>query len=293
MKKLLCIALSLLLLLSLPACSKKKTVDSTGVETPPSQDTEAPLYELYYAHGSQFLTVTKEGLKAIMSPEALNKPELTHSSVSEMKEMIASGKLPVSKLRSLCRDDGGWRYTMKIFDLEKLYDVVLPANEELSYITWGGDFYIFHFGSGNTIKQLTCVDEHEYKSYWAKAFEEGPDLPRDIEIISDQQVSDRNARVIRYHTLDIQNDRIASENMVITYQITVGQDIRYVVEHYTIGTYSDEGFAEGSRTVPTMIDFCGTSDGACFTGQLLDPSERPSVEWYSEIGLRKYSAEPS
>lgn len=284
MRKLLSFMIVLFFIVPQIGCS---FTSNKGSPTDPDQPaTKAPLYELYYENGTQFLRFTEEGLQVLATPPS-ESLSTTYPSVSEMRRIIKASLLPESILYMLYNrsNDGE---TVAITDLAKLYDIHLPADVNLDYVTWSGNSYSFSFSKGEMYGSLRCVTEDSYQKYYEQYFVQEPNvLKGDVDILSDQQISDRNAREIRFNKLDVQNNRIDRERKLLIYSISAGDDILHIYEDYTVGVYFDNTFIKDSDDVPKYINFCGTSNGAYFYGQIIDPAERPTVEWYSTLSLER------
>ena len=196
------------------------------------------------------------------------------ASVREMKQGILKGEFSVNQLYSLSLNPRNADGSLKLFDLDAMYDVRLPEEYSLKHVAWKGNTYEFDFTSE--------IGTHGYvnycdKSSYDKAFQEKYyDFLEDQYVGSEWHLEDRNATVTRY------------TNRTGAYAC-----VRYVIENegwtvHVLETYKD-GYLEDAA--PVSINLFGTNGSEYFDSWVSDLTSRPSVEWISSFGLTPYVEE--
>lgn len=234
-------------------------------------------YDIVIEDGEYYLVLTNEiaGENTSGPNTSEKKPAIEFASINEMVQDINTGKFTDDEMRQLSKfktDDNG---RIIICNLSNLYDARTPEQYETKRIVWYGDEYVFHFFNGTDfccqISQVGTRANLEQMITRAKNKTE-----EDFYIeLSTQQIEERNATVITYTTATA-DDHQRFKN--VYYTIAAGNKELFVFEEY--GADSD--------SKPHSIYLYGTEDGINYTVALEQLQERPSVEWLSQFGLRKY-----
>ena len=238
---------------------------------------------MYYIHqeGGQYWLTLKN------SVEELNNSSINAStgylfprftSVAEMRQGIISGsyledrdaKLYMTALTAVCpkNEDG----SLQIVNLDELCDFNKPQDMDISLIEWQGDNYWASLKGETTYAYIHYVEtEAKYPGYLG----EYKDFLTDPLITIDRQEEDENRGAIVYY---VHNDW--AEFKYICYEISVGAKHVYVQEVYALARSGAHG--------PYRITLWGKEDVGCFCVVMYDLTERPSVEWLSQFGVREY-----
>ena len=210
---------------------------------------------------------------------ATNYPKF--SSVADMKKRIETADIPINELAFFYADNG-MKDVVQICDLSNLYDIKLPQSTSLERILFMGNSYCFEFSSKDCEGYLDYFNNEE--DYTRQLAERHIDqLREDFIILSDDEVNDRDARVVNFKTG-------LAELKRIYYTIDNANGNMYVCESYVLKYLRENSPLETSSTVPQKIYIYGTNDGAKFFGVLFDLKERPTLEWLSSFGLEKVDA---
>lgn len=198
----------------------------------------------------------------------------TFSSVVEMKNDIENNNLSEQELytiRTHYAKDGLW----EICDLDNLYDARLPGETSIKQIALRGKSYSFTLENYIAASCfINCLDEADYN----KAFEEEYlGFPNEHEeVIWEEQTEDRNATIKYFRT---------EAGVFKRLEYTLQQDGRmlYVIEEYILSFYT--GSKPTSDTIPRTVTVYGEENGGYYKVWVLEPVERPSVEWITSFGL--------
>ncbi len=198
----------------------------------------------------------------------------TFSSVAEMKNNILNGNLTEQELyaiRTCYAKDGLW----EICDLDNLYDARLPDKTSIKQIALRGKSYSFTL---ENYIAVNCFIDHLDEADYNKAFEEEYlGFPNEFEeVIWEEQTEDRNATIKYFRT---------GAGVFKRLEYTLQQDDRmlYVIEEYTLSFYT--GSKPTSDTIPRTVTVYGEENGGYYKVWVLEPIERPSVEWLTSFGL--------
>ena len=175
----------------------------------------------------------------------------------------------------MTRRSGNTDGTIEICNLENLYECVMPSGMKLKNVVWRGDSYYFNFTSETVWGAIYCCDEDAVQTEMVyKDFLSNP-----LVTITKQEVIEERAAEVYYYTTSV------AELKAICYEIHEGEKHMLVQETYVLGGDCD---LEKSSTVPLRIQFWGTDNSGWFYGGLHGLTERPSVEWLSQFGLKDY-----
>lgn len=201
------------------------------------------------------------------------------SSVTEMKEFVLSGQLSETQLYALKigalynkNDDG----SLKLCNLDALYDVRLPENVDIEEVIWKGFCYDFDFESDDgPYGYIGYCDEYSYDREYQDHY---------VNIMEGQyggsewQVEERNATVTRH-------SNTTGSYTTIRYKIESGEWTVHVRELHK-GGYWEE-------STPVHIYLFGNNGTEYFDGWIAGFTERPSVQWLSSFGLTPYVEDAS
>ncbi|MBR4770080.1 MAG: hypothetical protein IK090_04030 [Clostridia bacterium] len=158
-----------------------------------------------------------------------------------------------------------------VFDLDHVYDAVLPDALTVDAVNWEGPSYSFEFNDRVsaegylrvlTQEDFAAVYDAEYTRYFDDV---------EITVLSRENVTERNAEVVSFETPD-----------------GSFRQIRYVLSNGV--TVAETYLVEGGMPfdVPETIDLYGADTAAAFTAHIAGLTERPSVEWLSRFGVREH-----
>ena len=166
---------------------------------------------------------------------------------------------------SFPQDENG----IRIVDLDHVFDAALPDELISRGVVWEGPSYAFEFDDENSVfGNLRVLTKEDYETLYADQYTAFFDRAG-ITVLSRGNVADRNAEAVLYESPD-------GTLRAIRYALANGVT---VVETY---------FAPGgtSSAIPVTVELYGETDAAAFYATLYELTERPSVEWLSQFGVR-------
>ena len=233
--------------------------------TTPTDTVRTEKYTIYWEDGKCYMRFHSVKESNSGNAEEMGKsyyPEF--SSVKEMKEALSKGDLSEREIETLMLYSSSNRNILEICDISKFYEACLPENASISYVMFGGTWYHFELSNGN----IACVNEEDYLRELER-YHTGGGLSDSNEIISVENVADRNAEVTKYVYMD-------KTVTIVRYENELAKGSQNVMELYN----DKEGLV--------LINLAGECDGAYYVASILDLSERPSLEWLAAFGLREY-----
>lgn len=208
------------LLTSFNACT---VVSNGGTETTASADNLLS-YSISYESDKCFLHFSDTFKSSIGDADAvLGRIEAWHlkfNSVGEMKEYIEGGKISANDLLRFYLENGK-SDLLEICNLSTLDDARYPSDLTLRYVTFWGTDYSFELLGEEQSGAVNCIDRDEYGRLYNTEFVDF--LLDDHVVLSNEMITDRNARVVRYKTS-------RAELMSVIYQIDTLNGSMYVVE---------------------------------------------------------------
>lgn len=208
--------------------------------------------------------------------------DLCFTSLAEMKQKILAADITaqqVVRLRQYTNDG-----TQPFLDMNNLYDLEIPDGELLLGVELAeeisGTCYRFIFGNAENQFSLSVVSKEQYDRRLPDCKEQ-PKYPYIYDILCTEILSDQNAKKVHYR-----EKRTADEYMEITYEISKQGWIMYVREYYELSHETAQDLS--SKGIPETVWICCEDEGRYFTSTLRNLKERPSVEWLSQLGLRKF-----
>ena len=254
MKKLLCLLLPMLLLISGCSSSKYKLIKEDG--------------NYYITYGTPSAQISSIGCE----PEY----HVPFKSMTEMKDAIVNVNFTDEQLERFSRLQPNARREGKIYflNIDELYEPVYPLDLELT-VECGANYYDWIFTNATGSKSIAMnpnagqyLSERETVEAYIKSLE-------DKDILSVTNISDRNSTVIEY--IDGHGNEIKS----IYYTIKTGEKNLIVIEKI----YTNAVDKAGSRD---YIEIYGEQREGYFTMIIYKTDERPSVEWLSQFGIKEY-----
>ena len=191
-----------------------------------------------------------------------------YESVEAMKQGILQGNFTKEEQKSLqlCtrkNEDGD----IRICNIEKMYDALLPAGCSIRYIEFDG-FYMFKIDGDGLICNLYYNDKESYDRNFAYYY------TRRL----------NGAAVI---------DTESYQGIPVTVYSAGYKCYDLSTEEKTLIVMEDYLNSVGSSDIPFAIRFFGEMNGTYFNGMICESGKmtidhRPSVEWYQSIGLKPY-----
>ena len=162
-----------------------------------------------------------------------------------------------------------------LFDPNNMQDILVPEGTRVSeLITWYGCAYQFEFSNETLSGSLTydTIDDSESMAERNIQKEE-----HGVTVLSQTFDPERNATetVFQY----VSSQRVWKQ---VVYTVTQGDKSVTFVEDYWNGA---------EQQVPDSIDFWGTDNGNFFYGSFHNMTERPSVEYLMQFGLKPFEEE--
>ena len=272
MKWKLCI-LAFLSIFILSACNTEET---PTIQTKP--DSQPQLYEILNEDGVYYLKYSDYALDMfhkqlelwessdVLQMRATQYPHF--SSVEEMQQKIRNKQIPFEELAQIY-------YTkmtnpIQIIDLDNLRDAKYPENLQFKDVKWYGNEYEFLFSNG----QMSVLDDTGYDEAFRNSYTHF--LNENQTIISEEQVTDRDANVIVYtnHTGTYKS---------VSYQLKNGSKTVFVRESYTLKHKDISHFV--SESIPSSIAIFGEDGISKFSCSFRDLDSRPTTDWLLSFGF--------
>lgn len=238
-------------------------------------------YTIYKEDGKTYMQLPPNGNKNEHIRVETNQHSMDISvdyprfeTVAEMKEKILSGEIPEESLSGLrARTDE--KNMLEICDPDNLFDLLLPNDLEYEYIEWYGASYKFVLDSRNLTGHVYFCDESRYTKAYDEEFSYYTTFDG-VNILEDNTVADRNARVIHY-------TNGTGEYMNISYSVPTETGKVCVSERYCLMHYF--GGIDESESVPFSVRIFGDEGDRYFYGFFVRFAERPSQEWFASFTL--------
>lgn len=252
MRKWISIITAIIILLSLVGCSSKG--------------------KIVVENGEYYLVLNTKGSKASDDSSSSGNEVayfINFSSLSELKNDFETMNFTEEEFETINKMAGGGR-KVRIPDLSKLYEPVVPNGHSLKHIGWGGlDTIFFYYYYDNNTREdvwwccpLTVTKYEDKLKDWERLY--------GLEILSQEREEERNATV--YHLE-------GRPNKIILYSIVDGDKTIRVREEY---------LSSGDPNVPYEVSLLVNDNGLCYLAQLTKLMERPSVECLSSFGVKEY-----
>lgn len=207
------------------------------------------------------------------------------STLTEMREAIVTGTISEKEMQTVFNtanrcEDG----SIEICNVDKLYECVLPAELSVKHIIWTGIMYDYRVSGSIASGSFICLNETDYQDNIDSQYKDF--LDNEQLIITKQEYEEDRSAVVYHYTGERSNGKY------ICYEIGTGDKRIIVQEVYRFGVGKEALTTDDttlvSDEVPDNVRLWIT-DGSGYASVLLNGfSERPSVEWLSQFGLREY-----
>lgn len=198
---------------------------------------------------------------------AVSPTPILFASVQEMRSAVLGGKFTKSQLITM------QKYFSKnsmgeviLFDLNNMSDIVLPEGTELESVQFTGSGYTFSFQGDGFTGFLNLITKERLEEY------------------------DKSLNKERTTNKVVKTEEPA-EN-VKCYYVEGASGVRKHTQYTVSSEYGTFTVCESDPIVGTDLTLCirywGEYNGTCFYGSIVDPSERPSPEWFQSFGLKPY-----
>jgi len=207
-------------------------------------------------------------------------PKIEFDSVAEMRNRILFGVFSEEELKEIGRfymKDG----LIPIFNIAKLYEPLYPDDFNGYTVSWEGSYYTFTFHS---------PDNTRYQ-YFQISPGSGSYYPKHIEILMDYEnrYTESLNRNCTLEAVVSETDRNAT---TYYFKRQNGVEFKEVIyqfrDHGTTFTVNETYKLDKSDSVPQTVEVYGEYQGVYFTFTMRDPEERPTVEWLSQFGIKKF-----
>ena len=238
-------------------------------------------YTLKVENGQYFMEFAEKA-PSFSGSQSIFWPEF--SSVKEMKNAIMTGRfsgLEMEALRTYAEKNE--KGDVLICDVDNISEPVLPAEFSLDRIVWRGLNYTFYYYTENDGSIYIRLhnperDKELFDEYYTSFLERWS-----VSFTAKDTEPERNATVYYFESS-------TTKQKQIQYVIQSDNKTYYVNEYYAIGRkdgYISTSSSDYSDTVPQYVQVWGTDKGVEFYA-MIDIDERPSMEFLSQIGIRKY-----
>lgn len=213
------------------------------------------------------------------SPEGFEfAPKIYFESFEEMRSDISEGNFTEEELAELARFEKDDEGKILVCSLSGLHEPMFL--DAFSYkISWSGRTYCFYLTEAETgVKVRIHQDVQATYDLYNGRRTSGTWTPGAFDESETQftTISDRNASV--YYCERTRYTGTIDTEKYIFYAIDVNGTAYIVQEHYE----------EATDDLASRIYVYGYSNGFYFTATITGISERPSVEWLSQFGLREH-----
>ena len=266
MRRLLLWLGSIIVIGMLGGCTERNTVIPMG-----SIDKS---YQMIEENGDLYLDMdevvsveTTDNVNSIMKPHLLY-----FDSLDEMINDFNTGNLNEEELAELSyfpKDEQG---RVKVYSKDDLYIPIVPVPIEIKTVLLYPDGISYLLKSGGKYNHIMQLITQEY--YLKRVSDEKNILDRlTIPVHSVEYDEERNATVI--HLTDL----IGTEKKYSYYEVEGRNKALYIKERYILSE---------SKDIPECIWIWGVDGDTYFSVTLNSLTERPSVEWLSQFGIREY-----
>jgi len=236
-------------------------------------------YKLIERNGNYYIRLSNVPADSPLSSDVSGtleiRPAVIFHSIKEMKNDILTGNFTDKELQQIANFNKNAAGNILVCDVNKLYEPMLPSDFTSLKVTWWGSSYEFLL-SGSSIAPtstfFTFISSNEY------ANREDPvtfmqTLDTGIVIESITPISERNATVVEYQVSASHSIRLVS------YKILTPVKTLVIYEYYLYN---------GNEYVFNNLEIWGKQANQCFHIGMYSPTERPSIEWLSQFGIREY-----
>ena len=232
---------------------------------------ESDLYKIYITDGVYSM---EAGVGGADNGTSASKPAggVKFTSLSEMRRIIFEGELSESAMKATLNFPRTERGEVLLFDPNNMQDIQVPEDMWVSgLILWMGYGYSFNFENDRLSGSLDYYVIDESQKY---AEQKINSVSSNLEVLSETLDPERNAVVTVYR-----NTKNQRENKQIVYTHSTDNKTVTFVENYNGGA---------EQEVPYDIVFWGTENGNFFRGSLYFMTERLSLEYLMQFGLKPF-----
>ena len=191
-----------------------------------------------------------------------------YPSLSAMKTAVTEGKFTEKQLayiqKSFAKNEKG---EVKLFDMNKLCDIVLPQGAEVTEIRWTGKNYSFSFETEDFSGKLRVTDKESMEMYAQR----GDMTKTNMKVLKTEDDPSRNAKI---------------------YYVEGAAAVQKYTQYTISGEYGTFTVSEADPVpeaeLSLIIRYWGEYNGVYFDGQIVDPAVRPTYEWFQNFGLKPY-----
>ncbi len=283
MKLLSKILLMLLILSSITGCSNNSYhIEKNGATyyiTLGTNTTDMVNADAALSICPDFYVMTEFGY-ILTSSGSLGPVSVIFNSVEEMAEDISTGNFTEDEIQIIAgfyTDDSG---RIPICNPETLYAPIFPDTYDKYRIEWYGERYIAPIYDANSARKgyFVIVEQAPWEGKISELqnYEQTLSSCAQVKHLVAEHNAQNNLSVYWYSKSD--GDPTPSYKECV-YSFTRGENTYFVREYYTLDT---------SETIPANIDIYGTAQGQCFYFYINATESRPSIDWLSQFGLKKY-----
>ena len=274
-----------MVMFALSACSDPAPAENT-TKTPEQtkEILQEPIASYVEKEDKQYIVFAEDRLAELKQDvnQSMRADYPKFNTLSEMKAYIKAGDFTDSEVLTLLRNGAiNEANQLEVFNIEKLYDIQIPSNMEIEGYAWEGKTYYIDL-KADPMRGFAYVMDQENYEYKLQE-EETFFRQQNVEVVSDEQISDRNARERRFKS-DV------AEGRTVYYTLENNGNTMLVIEHYCHKRYNGDTY-KVSETDPYTVEIIGENGDAYFWVCILDLEERPSVEWLSSFGIADYVEE--
>lgn len=274
-----------MVMLALSACSDPVPAENTAEATEQTKEIlQDPIASYVEKEDKQYIVFAEDQLaelkQDINQSNRADYPEF--DTLSEMKAYIKAGDYTDSEVLSFLRGGAiNEADQLEVFNIEKLHDIQTPSNMEIEGYAWEGNAYYIEL-KGDPMRGFAYVMDREGYEFKLQE-EEFFFQQQNVEVVSDEQIEDRNARERCFKSA-------VAEGRTVSYTLENNGNTMLVIEDYCHKRYNGDTY-KVSETDPYTVEIIGKNGDAYFWVCILDIEERPSVEWLSSFGIVDYVEE--
>ena len=266
---------------AVPQESQTQPAPSASATTVPTTAPVAvpePMPYVLKVENGQYLMEFTEKAPSFSGSQTIFWPEF--SSVEEMKNAIETGDfsdLEMEALRMFAKKNESG--DVLVCDLDNILEPLVPTGFLLEHITWHGLDYTFYYTEVDGRIAIQLHNSERNKKMFEEEYINFLNNPNVTLTASDTE-PERNATIYYYETY-------IAKLKEIQYVIQTEDKTYYIDEFYMVSRKDGRDHSDYSDTVPQYVQVWGTDKGIEFYA-MIDIDERPSMEFLSQIGIRKY-----
>lgn len=217
--------------------------------------------------------VSSEVDDGVTSSQICVPSDIVFDSINEMIDDIKTGNFSQNELDILASFPRNNENQIQICNINELYVPILPNDLSVEKVFWRGMDYCFLLNLTNG------TGRRRMHVYTPEKFQEATDIARNFPNATECKVQSISTEAERNATVTYYINGIGKESKHIYYNITKEAKTLHIVENYIL---------EESKNTPNSVRIYGSDNGVYFYYWLASLTERPSVEWLSQFGIREY-----